>query len=827
MSIRQNYLITFHNNEDVYEQIYKLKKSISLNDRQIDGLAMNFYNKYIKKNRNITTDEYTNYKLNKHIDNHFRLNFTKDLTKSILEELKYQVSIDLLEYEKIILENKDFIKSIKETTKLSLLDVEDNNKTNFLEFNPQNNFSLVSQNYVFQNDTIKNTSNNESQKLFNASKLENNNPLPYNQFNSENDIPIDIIILDNGVWGEHSNLIRNDGTKICQYTKEQQSKSLWRLSKIYDLLGIQYNKNDNVPEGVDTTSNNYFSYYQPTQKEINLGYFNHGTMIAGIIAGTHTGWCRNKSVRIHSIPIVNIFNYFVAGVNDAVERIIEILIVEYQIYKLVNSDYSPTLICRCYEKSGWFNNIDLFSNFTQNPLTKLYKMKATLGINISKFNPTGVIFDNESYLLLGSLYKLQKKLGAISFFASGNSTELQLVYSENSSDFYNKYYIQPSQYVIYPYRPYYTTLKSKYYTILGTNIDNINISFIVNYSSIFSFSTGKQFTFNINYTALQQLVVNTIFPLTYQNTYLIMDEDQSIYLIGSSGLTSRINDTLKILTENNIIWLQNYLPTGFSSFGSAVYNSQGSIIYSSSAYDINHKNLNSNYYTTGTGTSFSTANCIGIISIFLQWITYKGFIGKNRNNATITNMYVKNYLDTFHINLNTLLFNLTFPLSKTVISNLNNVYLDLINYNNKSSYTDFYPFQSINSVEYSQPLPNIPVKIIYQGDLTNYVDRYAYMSLDNNNIIDIINNQLNQNIMNNTLFNFQINEVKNILNSYNNNLSLILLDLSINPDKIEQTKTLLSEYNNNLSLLLNQMNNNQYENIITILALIKSISSSS
>jgi len=824
MSIKQNYLITFNNDIDVYEQIEKLKKSISFNNRTIEGLAINFNDKYQKKNRNISTDEYTNYKLNKHVDKNLKMCYTKDLTKSILDDLKYQVNIDLTEVEKVILENKNFIKSIKETNHLQLLNVENNSKTNFLEFNPKNNFSLISQNYVHQNDTIQNTGNNQSQKLFNASKLDNNNPLPYNQLTSEYDIPIDIIIIDNGVWWKHNNLIRNDGTRICQYTLEQQKKSLWRLSNIYDILGINYIKNNNVPEGVDTTSSNFFSYYEPTKKEINLGYYNHGTFNAGIIAGTETGWLRNKSVRIYSIPLVNMFNKFVSGVNEAIENIIEILILEFQINKIIKSDFSPTLICRNYEKTGWFNNKDLFSNFTQNQFTKLYKMKATLGINISLFNSTGVIFDSESYLLLGALYKLQKKMGAISFYAAGNSTELQLVYSDNSSDFYNRYYVQQNQYVVYPYRPYYTTLNSKYYTILGSNIDNINLSYIINYISTYSFTTGNRLTFTINYNLLSELVNRTLYPLTYQNSFLIMDPDQSCYLIGSSGLRQMgISDTLKSLTEQNNIWFQNYLPTGYTSFGSAVYNSQGSIIFSSSAYDTDTKELNPNYYNIGSGSSSANSNCIGIIGIFLQWITHKGYIGKNKNNATITQMYIKNYLETYCINLNTLLFKLTFPFSETVTSNLESLYLDLKNNNNKSSYTDFYPFQSVNSILYSQPVPYVPFKIIYQADLTNYIDRFQFISLDKNSLLENINILLNDRLINNNLFKYQIDEVKNILNNYNSNLSSIILDLSNNNEFTDKTKKLLTEYNNKLSLLLNNMNNNQNENTINIYRILQNI----
>ena len=786
MNNRQPYLITLKNDKDVYESIEQIKSSIVFEDRKIEGVAMNFAERYGNKTRDITCDQYTNYKLHKHIDTNFSNGFTRDLAKNMLEEAKYQVLVELTEYEKLILENKDFVRGINETNKMELMG--SNSQINFTQFSPVNNFALVSQNYVYQNAEIQNIGNNDKQKLFNSTLLENNNPLPYNQPNFQTDTPIDIIILDNGVWWNHSNLTRDDGTKICQYTFEQQAASLWRLSKIYDIFGLNYTKDILVPEGVATNTPQYYSYYTPTAADMTNGNFNHGTFVAGLIAGTETGWLKNKKVRIHSIPLVNIYNGFIAGVNDVLERIIELLILEFQIKKIVSGDYSPTLICRSYDKAGWFDNKDLFSNFTQNPQTKLYRMKKTIGMNIS---PNGIVFDDDGLLSLqlGTIYKLQRKFGAIGFYAAGNNNELQLKYSVDKANYYNRFYIQSNNYVVYPYRPYYTILDSAYYTVLGKKLTEIDLAFVKSYNSFFTFSTGNPYTFTIDYVAIKKLITDGY--LTYQTSYMIMDPEPANYLVGSSGIRpTGVIDTLPALTGKPYFWLENYLPNGTSSFGDVLYNAQGSNMYSSAAYDPLLKYLNSIYYTNGEGTSFANANMIGIIGVFLQWIVSKGFIGPNKNGQDKTDTYVKNYLETYNINLNNLLFKQSTPLSDAVNTNLEQVYLDLKYKNNKSSYTDFYPFKIVGSGNYNQPIPNIPVKIIYQINLALYSDPFPNVIIDNSTIVQLITAQQQVQINRKESYSAQITAIKDLLTSYNNNNTNLLTQLS--NDQIETNKAILS-----------------------------------
>ena len=110
--------------------------------------------------------------------------------------------------------------------------------------------------------------------------------------------------------------------------------------------------------------------------------------------------------------------------------------------------------------------------------------------------------------------------------------------------------------------------------------------------------------------------------------------------------------------------------------------------------------------------------------------------------------------------------------------------------NNKAGYMDFYPFKIVGPSNYNQPVPNIPVKIVYQANLVLYNDPFPNTIIDNSTIIQLITAQQQAQATRKASYTAQIGAMKDLLTAYNNSSTDLLTQIS--NDQIETNKAILS-----------------------------------
>ena len=690
--------------------------SIYIGFDKIDSSYRRLNLRYESKTRDINFNEYRMLKRSKAINTCFKSEFVRALAEKELEYDDYTIYAELSEIEAIILSSKSHVDSVIRTPILKPRVLQSDNSDSLRLYKPNNNYGLIVNNNSFFNF------NENGTNYFNAEKTEYGKNYTYNETIDE---PIDIIVIDNGVYAEHENFIRNDGTNICQYKLEQQKNLPWRLSNLLELTYNQFQADESVPEGVSRADPSYVGYYIPTIEQINLNKFNHGTHCAGIIAGTYSGWVRGKNVRLHSIP-------YLSDQMADMGKVIELAIIDFQISKIAKGDYSPTVINRSYGSGYDYENTEKFSNLDgQHNTGLLFKKNPDNSISIKDYQET--IFR-----------AIQRNLGVINCFAGGNSTELMITHSTDQKNYYNKYYIRDN-FVYYPYRPLDTIIKKEYYTINGLKLDEIDINFANNQDNL-NFFTSRGI--ELNY----ELLLNSDNNINLSNTYLLVDETPVSYIIGSVGIRNE-----ELIYRLNSVGYSKYIytaPSRFSSFGNALYFTNGSNILSSIA--IKDGTLNKIAYEIQSGTSMATPNLIGILSIYLSYVYKNKWISVEKKNITYTIQYTNDYL-----NKNSILFS----------KNLNND-IDLFNYfsdfysqNNQytqkkiNSYKDIYPYYNPGNPNFIITDKNSDYKIVYLADMTKITEPIiTYPTVNNGNVIgNITNGNVTGNITNDNVIESIIN----------------------------------------------------------------------
>ena len=601
----------------------------------------NYYRKYNLKTRDISFTDYCPLSIQKKTNNVFKnpliMSLADDVIISSFNKIEARLSIDQISYLKTL----DYIEEIRKSPKIQLTSlsdkVGDNTKSSFVNYNPNTNFGLQAQNKDFENYKLDNI------KIFNYLDSPDNTTYKYN-FEEINNGYIDIIVIDNGIHGNHQNFIIN-GVNICKI--DEQPRLPWQLSKLYSLAGIEFIPGG-TPEGVSSEDPNFVSYFTPPKKSNKENtYYNHGTYVAGIVCGANTGWIRSNKVSLYSINFFSQNTKINNELYDVLAILLELAILDFHINKINNGNKIPTIVNRSYtNQKDESPNIQMpgFSNFSkiyhyQNFYT-YYDLSNTL--NLKKKS------DFPFYL------EIQKKFGIVNVFAGGNQTELQLKWSEDTNDYFNYYLtnspdiLEKNEYYTYPYIPRETCLKEDLWTIGGLKLSELTYQ---------SFSHWKNGKININYHLIKTRLNNN-----RNNIYKIVNEKPPTIIVG--GIRMMLKNTVDYLNKENVGFLSNYIIMGYSSFGDALIYSLGSNIRSSWAYnDVNE--LSNNLYSNQYGTSSATPNITGILSLYLVKL-YSNLNMSVDKIMTDTPYYIGNYID----------------------HNLRNVYenLDSTQYPNKNEY---------------------------------------------------------------------------------------------------------------------------------------------
>jgi hypothetical protein len=310
------------------------------------------------------------------------------------------------------------------------------------------------------------------------------------------------------------------------------------------------------------------------------------------------------------------------------EIFLELAVIDFQINKILNNDFTPTIINRSYAAYLQYDNVELFSNFDM-----------TINNNSLVFSLTDNNFSihpNSEYILdYNGFLCLEKQLGIVNCFAGGNNNELQLRHSTEIDSFYNKYNKitiddYPNEYALYPYRHSYAMLSKSFYKLNGYSIDEIVSSEqLVNFPD-----TG----FYVDYPAINEFILKE--NIGYLDSYKLMDPEISVILVGSMGASSdSYNSITYTMNHIGLPYFKHYAISSFSCIGDALIYGQGSPVFSS----VLTKNVD--LYDIYSGTSMATPNILGLIGDYVLNLT-------DTINPFGLKSKVTNYVETSVINFN-------------------------------------------------------------------------------------------------------------------------------------------------------------------------------
>jgi len=634
----KNYIITIINDKNLIKNVQHVVEYLGINN--CNSTCYNYLEEYASQSTDTSFNDYCDRAINTKINNTYDNTLTKKLAENIIKDSFTEIESTLTEEQIHYISSLDYITDLIE----SPLDepdtlsthISENTRESFVNNNPNTNNSLQAQNTDFENFKLGNIN------IFNYLESPENTTFKYNS--DDTDIECDIIVIDNGVHGGHENFIINS-KNICQI--DEQRNLPWQLAKLYRLIGRRF-ISGNTPEGVSIEDPNFHSYFTPPAVPPNPrrpGY-NHGTHVAGTICGINSSWIRSNRVKLYSIP-------YLLFQTSLIRRVMELSILDFHLNKIRHNDKIPTFVNRSYGSNITNNNLLNFSNFG-----RTYRPHWFYTRLINNHLQFQII---QSRHIQPFLDEIQKKFGIVNVTSGGNSTELQLKWSDNSDNYFN-YYIKDNDRNIYPYLPRSICLKEEFWTIGGLTLSELNYDSTLNINIVINFS-----------------LINKTLDENPINIHRILSKTHATIIVGSLGTMNLAG--FNYLQNQNVGFLSNYTLSGFSAFGDALIYASGAPIRSCVAYNDRSERAN-NFYNSIQGTSMSCPNATGILAKYLTR-QYSRFTIDVEKIFMNTSKYIQYYIDDNLRNVYKNLDSNQFPnrnsffyigLARNNLNNINQIY---------------------------------------------------------------------------------------------------------------------------------------------------------